>query len=118
MCLYPKYLDIPNKRPTLAQSYSRIHSVVPCGKCVECLKQRQSSFATRIYLESRKCDKMFFVTFTYNDAYLPLAMRVERVHKDTGVIDELSRSLERYKREYSEGVSEGITFTNAAQRCK
>lgn len=90
MCLHPKFLDIENKRPTFAQPYSRIRTVVPCGHCVECLKQRQANFATRIYLEARQCKKMFFVTFTYRNEELPIAMRIIRCDKETGVIDEVS----------------------------
>lgn len=90
MCLYPKYIDLPNKRPTMAQPYSRLHAVVPCGHCSECLKTRQANFATRIYLEAKRCKKMFFVTFTYNNEHLPLAMRVERVDKNTGSIEDVS----------------------------
>lgn len=86
MCLHPKYIDLPNKRPTMAQPYRRIHAVVPCGHCIECLKQRQSNFATRIYLEARKGKQMFFVTFTYNNDSIPLAMRVETIDKSSGEI--------------------------------
>lgn len=84
MCLRPQYINRENKYPTSAHPLSRLALVVPCGHCVECLKSRQQNFSTRIYREAIKGDKLFFVTFTYNNEHLPLAKRLVRYDKDTG----------------------------------
>lgn len=84
MCLRPKFLERANDYPTNAHPLSRLALVVPCGHCVECLKQRQQNFSTRIYREAVKGDKLFFVTFTYNNEHLPLAKRLVRYDKVTG----------------------------------
>lgn len=84
MCTNPKYIERENKYPTNSHPYSRFALVVPCGKCIDCLKTRQQSFSTRIYREAVKGDKLFFVTFTYNNEHLPLAKRLVRIDKDSG----------------------------------
>lgn len=60
---------------------------VPCGKCVECLKRRQTDYSTRIYREARKGQKMYFVTLTYRPDALPIAKRLYLCDIDTGVLD-------------------------------
>lgn len=84
MCKNPQYIERENKYPTSAHPLSRLALVVPCGHCVECLKMRQQSFATRVYREAVKGDKLFFVTLTYNNEHLPLAKRLVRIDKDSG----------------------------------
>ena len=48
-----------------------ISSLVPCGKCSECVKKRQSSYVVRCIEESRKRGRIWFLTLTYNDDHLP-----------------------------------------------
>lgn len=57
---------------------------VPCGKCIECLKQRQNDLACRCAREAAKRGSMVFVTLTYEEKYLPLSFVVRRWSKDTG----------------------------------
>lgn len=44
---------------------------VPCGECVECLKDRQNSWKIRLTEESRDHKYVYFFTLTYNDDSVP-----------------------------------------------
>lgn len=43
---------------------------VPCGKCYECLRDKQQEWCFRLDQEKRYSDCSFFVTFTYQDEEL------------------------------------------------
>lgn len=45
---------------------------VPCGKCPECLKDRQNSWKLRLMEESKNYAYLYFFTLTYNDESLPV----------------------------------------------
>ena len=45
---------------------------VPCGKCANCLKRKQSEWLFRLEIEQKLCFSSFFITLTYSDAHLPL----------------------------------------------
>lgn len=62
----------------------RLDRVVACGKCVNCLKNKQSDFACRIVREANALGSMVFVTFTYRPDKLPFACSLYRVDRDTG----------------------------------
>lgn len=51
---------------------------VPCGKCLECLKQYQNAWSNRMYEEIKAHDgKAVFFTLTYNDETVPKNYLVE-----------------------------------------
>lgn len=58
--------------------------VVPCGKCLNCLKNKQSSMVVRCKREAEQKGSFAFMTLTYDDDHLPLARSLWRVSKDTG----------------------------------
>lgn len=58
--------------------------VVPCGKCINCLKNKQSSMVVRIKREAEKRGSLVFVTLTYDDEHLPLSQSLWSVSHDTG----------------------------------
>lgn len=65
MCLYP--ITIKSKDAfgiDVSQS-------VPCGKCIECLKDRQNSWKIRLTEEARDHKYVYFFTLTYNDDTVP-----------------------------------------------
>lgn len=64
------------------RSYNTI--VVPCGKCLNCLKNKQSSMAVRCKREAEKRGSFAFMTLTYDDDHLPLAMSLWSADRDTG----------------------------------
>lgn len=58
--------------------------VVPCGKCINCLKNKQSSMVVRIKREAEKKGSLVFLTLTYDDDHLPLAQSLWKISRDTG----------------------------------
>lgn len=58
--------------------------VVPCGKCVNCLKNKQSSMVVRIKREAERRGTLSFLTLTYDDDHLPLAQSLWSIDRDTG----------------------------------
>lgn len=56
----------------ITDKYGRRQSV-PCGKCHECLVDKQQSWCFRLDQELRHSDNSFFVTFTYEDESLIFA---------------------------------------------
>lgn len=45
--------------------------LIPCGKCAECLKQKQNDYMVRIYEELMQVNKACFVTLTYSNSNVP-----------------------------------------------
>ena len=94
VCLHPRILSrpglsfrpshLPRKfaRENLPYKYDSL--VVPCGKCINCLKNRQNALVARLRAESEKRGSLAFVTLTYEDKYLPLAQTLWMVDKETG----------------------------------
>lgn len=64
--------------------------VVPCGKCLACLKNKQSAMAVRCKREAQKMGSFAFVTLTYDDDHLPLTQTLWRCDVDTGEFERLS----------------------------
>lgn len=58
MCLFPI-------------NVKRVNSLLPCGKCIECLNTYSTEFAVRCMLEAKEHQNNCFVTLTYNDDNLP-----------------------------------------------
>lgn len=48
-----------------------VNQTVPCGKCIECLKDRQNSWKIRLTEESRDHKHVYFFTLTYRDDTVP-----------------------------------------------
>lgn len=87
MCTSPIY---PNIRRRLIPSYDS-HRVItnmplPCGKCPDCLKKRQSSYAIRAYKESVNCKSLHFITLTYDENTCPISSTLYKLDKNTGEI--------------------------------
>ena len=45
---------------------------IPCGKCIGCRLDYSKQWANRLMLEAQYHDEAYFVTLTYDDAYVPL----------------------------------------------
>ena len=69
-----------NLRPTNSDAI-----VVPCGKCLACLKNKQSSMVVRCLREAQKRGSFAFMTLTYDDDHLPITESMWRVNLRTGV---------------------------------
>lgn len=66
MCLYPINIKVEGyHHPVFYRPTSCI--AVPCGKCVECLKDRQNSWKLRLVSEAGDWPHLYFFTLTYSD---------------------------------------------------
>lgn len=102
MCLSPNFIKVdlqPCSRPSklnwkrldtdvsnLLRPYHFSNLRVPCGKCVQCLKDRSNDLAIRSYLAAQKYGSMHFLTLTYSPEHLPLTARLCMVDKNTGEV--------------------------------
>lgn len=58
--------------------------VVPCGKCLACLKNKQSAMVVRCKREAEQRGSFAFMTLTYDDDHLPLTQSLFAVDKVSG----------------------------------
>lgn len=66
--------------------YKFSNMVVPCCKCMECLRARQDDIAARCAIEADKRGSMHLITLTYRDEDLPFSYVVRMVDKLTGEV--------------------------------
>lgn len=98
-CLHPRTIKSPSLEAgtrigVLAASYRYARDnirryafetvVVPCGKCINCLKNKQSSMVVRCKREAEQKGSFAFMTLTYDDDHLPLARSLWRADKESG----------------------------------
>ena len=69
------------------------YTQVPCGKCEECKKARARGWAFRILKEAEKYENNYFITFTYDDNFLP----INSFGINTLVKDEMSKFNKKLK---------------------
>jgi len=73
-----------NLHLSVTSEYLYSVSVVPCGKCLDCLKRRQSDIAARAVREAHDKGSMHLVTLTYRDEMLPLSISLQVYDIDSG----------------------------------
>lgn len=105
MCLnaYPMKYVSPIFGKTMVTS-------VPCGKCVECVKDRQNSWKIRLSYEMSRWPNVWFFTLTYGDSTLPINIDEESgfigsTARKKDVQDWLKRMRMRYLREHGEKIN-------------
>ena len=81
MCYKP--LHIVNRSDKIYRNISYPFSLyVPCGKCVECFKQKTNEWQLRIEYEAKETyannGKILFDTLTYDDDHLPTIKKIAR----------------------------------------
>lgn len=81
MCYQP--LHIVNRSDKMYRNMSYPFSLyVPCGKCVECFKQRTNEWQLRIEYEAKETyannGTILFDTLTYDDDHLPTIKKIAR----------------------------------------
>lgn len=69
MCLYPRQVMVQSRTFGVRRVID-----APCGKCVECLKQRQNDWKLRICHECAYWSHVYFFTLTYRDSALPCSV--------------------------------------------
>lgn len=65
MCLFPVTIKTKDSFGV------DVNQTVPCGKCIECLKDRQNSWKIRLQEEARDHKYVYFFTLTYRDDTVP-----------------------------------------------
>lgn len=87
----PGFADRPSARPLgvdFPLAYPQL--VVPCGKCMNCQKNRQDNFAFRVRAEAEKRGSLIFCTLTYNESSLPICQTLWRVNRLSGEAEKLT----------------------------
>lgn len=69
MCITPVILKKSKLKETFIDDFTNLQ--VPCGKCIECKKQRVNSWYVRLENELKRSTSAYFVTLTYDDTNLP-----------------------------------------------
>ena len=70
MCLRP--INIRLDRSDFSRAYRPTSFIsVPCGNCVECLKDRQNSWKIRLLSECSSWKHLYFFTLTYSEETVP-----------------------------------------------
>lgn len=88
-----------------------VNQSVPCGKCIECLKDRQNSWKIRLTEEARDHLYVYFFTLTYNDSSVPTV-----VDEQTGeVVKHVRKSdvqlwLKRHRMAYVRKFNRDVDF--------
>lgn len=72
-CLYSFHRKVVNKITGEEQDV-----LLPCGKCEECLKKKQSDWISRLLLEAQVSTSAFFITLTYDENHLPFPVGVNK----------------------------------------
>lgn len=87
MCTRPNWIVVkPTVNDRLNGFSQSVKIPVPCGKCCECLAQRQNNFMIRTYREAMKYGNMWHLTLTYDEEHLPVAKSLFYTDKDTGLM--------------------------------
>lgn len=99
-CLHPIWIKIDRRKsdrlPYTDFRFTRYKDIrpelmdyvpVPCGKCINCLRNKQNAMVSRCLAESEKRGTFSFVTLTYNNDTLPVAQSLWRVCKDSGEVE-------------------------------
>lgn len=91
MCLFPLTMKVKTNH------YGAYQMKVPCGKCLECRKEQQDSWTTRIYQELLGCQgKAIFVTLTYNEDAVPRVIHEGKEYLELNKRD-VQNWLKRYR---------------------
>lgn len=102
MCFYPIQIKTEDAFGIL------VNQSVPCGKCIECLKDSQNSWKIRLMEEARDHLYVYFFTLTYNDDSVPFTYmedgtRVNHVSK-IDIQLWLKRNRMRYVRQFNKEI--------------
>lgn len=74
-----------NLRPILSEVIT-----VPCGKCLACLKNKQSSMVVRCRREAEQRGSFAFMTLTYDDDHLPIVETMWKHNLSDGTLEQVS----------------------------
>lgn len=109
MCVSP--ITLTREDPVNGRKYL-VH--VPCGKCAECIKDRQNEYVIRSVEEGYKAEEdVWFLTLTYSNDTVPVTF-----DDDGEIVDEFTGEITNY-----DGLGELLTIDNKditdwKKRCK
>lgn len=113
MCLYPKLVRNPKYRSTKKNGGNippisdirALYIPVGCGQCMECRKQKSSTWRIRLIEELKQQKEAIFVTLTFAPEELKKLcdeIQTEECNAVAGIA--VRRFLERYRKKYKKSV--------------
>lgn len=96
MCVSP--INLKNDNPKLHEDY--LTRKVPCGRCFECLAQKQGEWRFRLLQELKHSKDAHFITLTYDDNYLVLNDDYIPILNYEDIQKKHKRFRTKYKRKY------------------
>lgn len=114
MCLFPIHIK-NSKKVRCSKDYAV--NIVPCGKCVKCLKKRANQWFLRLKYELKEATSAYFVTLTYENRFLNQTKNGYMTTRKQDLQDYLKRLRKResklvlnkqtgkYKRVYNDAIS-------------
>lgn len=87
-----------------------INQSVPCGKCIECLKDRQNSWKIRLIEESRDHLYVYFFTLTYRDDTVPYSFTPDGVRVNHVSKVDLQLWIKRHRIKFERLFNKSIDF--------
>lgn len=104
MCVTPVILKKSKLKHTFTDDFT--HLQVPCGKCIECRKQRVNSWYVRLENELKRSDTAYFCTFTYDENYLPFTDNLN----DTLDYTDLQRMFKRLRKKMAKKTPHKLRY--------
>lgn len=106
MCVRPLILHVKPKHFNGSLTGERVVQV-PCGHCIECLKDKQNSWFVRLYSEFQGKEVLFF-TLTYAPEHVPTVINSETGEFYHSVCAEhLQSCMKRFRMQYERRFGRG-----------
>lgn len=87
-----------------------INQSVPCGKCIECLKDRQNSWKIRLMEEARDHKYVYFFTLTYREETVPYSFDLDGIRVNHVNKVDLQLWIKRHRIYYERTLGRSIDF--------
>ena len=95
MCLQPF------SKQVRSNPHSPVYSIlVPCGKCIECLRQYQNGWIVRLFTEALQHPNLLFFTLTYNADKVPELVTSDGLIVRTVYKKHVQDWLKRFRRNF------------------
>lgn len=95
--------------PYITQSRDGKIVAVPCGKCIQCLKDFQNEWSFRLTQECKRTILPLFITLTYNDEHLPLGEDEDGNIQSVLLKSDFQKFMKRFRR-YNPQLSMGCRY--------
>lgn len=88
MCLKPVQINRIN-----VLTHASRRDVVPCGKCLECLRRKQNDYAFISKRQALESGNIVFLTLTFRNDSIPMAAVYEVFNTESGAVIDRSRPV-------------------------